>query len=58
MIVPFAAGSVTGYNVEENMMKTYSYFKTTHKVCLPYDANSKKIFDIRGTEFEPDLIFT
>lgn len=57
VIVPFAAGSVTGYNVEENMMKTYSYFKTTHKVCLPYDANSKKIFDIRGTEFEPDLIF-
>ena len=55
VIVPFAAGSVTGYNVEENMMKTYSYFKTTHKVCLPYDANSKKIFDIRGTEFEPDM---
>ena len=37
VIVPFAAGSVTGYNVEENMMKTYSYFKTTHKVCLPYE---------------------
>lgn len=27
VIVPFAAGSVTGYNVEENMMKTYSYFR-------------------------------